>query len=232
MTEQIEAGEQPIGQMNTMSMSTGMTGNDVRETVPYAPTIEGRSHVPVAPQMSNGGCSCSGAGGMSQKGAGVISYVYAIGRVEARFPNLRRGKGIRPGDRTDGHRRKDRSADLPRRSVQRENRYLVRQLCWVLTIQGLETYLLPPRDPADIDLLVEAIRPAPTPQRYRCRHRPARPHRPAGNVQWTHGAHRRVRPNLFFQRATPSSRPSRSRETSGKTSSPRRPRNCSTGSCN
>src|SRR5262249_42739317 len=45
----------------------------------------------------------------------------------------------------------------------RENRYLARQLCWVLTIQGLETYLLAPRDPADIDLLVEAIRPAPTP---------------------------------------------------------------------
>jgi PatG C-terminal len=45
----------------------------------------------------------------------------------------------------------------------RENRYLSRQLCWVLTIQGLETYLLVPRDPADIDLLVEATRPVPTP---------------------------------------------------------------------
>jgi hypothetical protein len=39
---------------------------------------------------------------------------------------------------------------------------LVRQLCWVLSIQGLETYLLVPRDPADIDLLVDAIRPAPS----------------------------------------------------------------------
>jgi PatG C-terminal len=46
---------------------------------------------------------------------------------------------------------------------QRQNRYLVRQLCWVLTIEGLETYLLVPRDPADIDLLVEAVRPAPSP---------------------------------------------------------------------
>ena len=44
-----------------------------------------------------------------------------------------------------------------------DNRYLVRQLCWVLTIQGLETYLLRPRDPAGIDLLVNAIRPAPGP---------------------------------------------------------------------
>ena len=45
----------------------------------------------------------------------------------------------------------------------RENRYLVRQLCWVLTIQGLETYLLVPRDPVDFERLVEAIRPAPGP---------------------------------------------------------------------
>ncbi|MER3433354.1 MAG: hypothetical protein C4288_07975 [Leptolyngbya sp. ERB_1_1] len=46
---------------------------------------------------------------------------------------------------------------------QRQNRYLVRQLCWVLTIEGLETYLLIPSDPADLDLLIEAIRPAPSP---------------------------------------------------------------------
>ena len=45
----------------------------------------------------------------------------------------------------------------------RENRYLIRQLCWVLSIQGLETYLLVPRDSSDLDLLVEAIRPAPSP---------------------------------------------------------------------
>jgi hypothetical protein len=46
---------------------------------------------------------------------------------------------------------------------QRQNRYLVRQLCYVLTIEGLETYILHPRDPADFELLVEALRPAPRP---------------------------------------------------------------------
>jgi hypothetical protein len=45
----------------------------------------------------------------------------------------------------------------------RENRYLIRQLCWVLTIQGLETYMLLPRDPAEVDLLVQAIRPVSSP---------------------------------------------------------------------
>ncbi len=46
---------------------------------------------------------------------------------------------------------------------QRENRYLARQMCWVLTVQGLETYILQPRDPADLDLLIEALRGPPDP---------------------------------------------------------------------
>ncbi len=36
-------------------------------------------------------------------------------------------------------------------------------MCWVFTIEGLETYILIPRDPADFDLLVEAVRPYPGP---------------------------------------------------------------------
>jgi len=45
----------------------------------------------------------------------------------------------------------------------REDRYLVRQLCWVLTIEGVETYILQPRDPGDFHLLSEAVRPVPRP---------------------------------------------------------------------
>jgi hypothetical protein len=33
----------------------------------------------------------------------------------------------------------------------------------VLTVQGMETYLLVPHDPTDIELLIEAIRPVPSP---------------------------------------------------------------------
>jgi hypothetical protein len=51
---------------------------------------------------------------------------------------------------------------------QRQNRYLIRQLCWVMTIEGLETYILVPRDPADADLLVEALRAAPSPMDLDC----------------------------------------------------------------
>jgi hypothetical protein len=41
-------------------------------------------------------------------------------------------------------------------------------LCWVMTIEGLETYVLIPRDPADLDLLVDALRPEPSPMDLDC----------------------------------------------------------------
>jgi hypothetical protein len=47
--------------------------------------------------------------------------------------------------------------------AKRENRYIARRLCWVMTIEGLDTYLLQPRDPADVDLLVDALRAGPRP---------------------------------------------------------------------
>ena len=90
-------------------------------------------------------------------------YVYAIGRVEARFPSSAAEKEFAQATgRADTAGKTDQQAFHAVLS-KRENRYLARQLCWVLTIQGLETYLLQPRDPADFDLLVEAIRPAPSP---------------------------------------------------------------------
>lgn len=45
----------------------------------------------------------------------------------------------------------------------RSNRYIARQVCWILTIEGMETYILVPRDRADYDQLLEAVRPAPSP---------------------------------------------------------------------
>lgn len=117
----------------------------------------------IAPQSGKGGCSCGGAAAMASDVTATVSYVYAIGRVEARFPNLAAEKEFAQATgRTDTTGKTDQAAFHAVLS-KRENRYLVRQLCWVLTVQGLETYLLQPRDASDIDLLVDAIRPAPSP---------------------------------------------------------------------
>jgi PatG C-terminal len=90
------------------------------------------------------------------------SYVYALGRVTPRFSSLAVEKEfaqVTGCAETAGLT--DRQA-LQSVLSERLNRYLVRQLCWVLTIEGLETYVLQPRDPIDFDLLVEALRPTPS----------------------------------------------------------------------
>jgi len=118
----------------------------------------------ITPQSGCATCGGQGvAAGLSPNGAGIASHVYAIGRIDARFPNLAAEKEFAQATaRTDTAGKTDQQTFHAVLS-KRENRYLLRQLCWVLSIQGLETYLLVPRDPLDVDLLVEAIRPAVSP---------------------------------------------------------------------
>lgn len=96
------------------------------------------------------------------------SFVYAIGKIEPRFPQLSVEKEF-----AQATGRAETAGLTDRQAVQRilsqpQNRYLARQMCWVLTIQGLETYVLTPRDSADLDLLVEALRSRPGPHDLDC----------------------------------------------------------------
>jgi len=87
------------------------------------------------------------------------SFVYALGRVDARFPSLALEKEFAQViGRTDTAGQTDRQA-LHSVLTERANRYLARHMCYVFTIEGLETYILAPRDPADFELLIDAIRP-------------------------------------------------------------------------
>lgn len=95
--------------------------------------------------------------------AALYPYVHAIGRVEPRFPTLSVEKEFAQATgRAETVGLTDRQA-LHKVLTQRENRYLARQLCYVLAIEGLDTYIVQPRDPVDLELLVEAIRSAPSP---------------------------------------------------------------------
>jgi hypothetical protein len=89
------------------------------------------------------------------------SYVYALGRIEPHFPRLSIEKEFAQATgRAETVNLTDRQA---LRRVLEQNRYLVKQLCWVMTVGGLETYLVVPRDPTDANLLVETLRPNPRP---------------------------------------------------------------------
>ncbi len=116
-----------------------------------------------AVSTSQQGCVTCGTAPAGVGGLADLSYVYAIGRIEARFPKLAIEKEFaQAAGRTDSAGKTDQQTFHAVLS-KRENRYLLKKLCWVLTIQRLDTYLLQPRDPADLDLLVEAIRPTPSP---------------------------------------------------------------------
>jgi hypothetical protein len=92
-----------------------------------------------------------------------VSHVYTFGRIEGRFPRLSAEKEfVQATGRAETAGQTDQQT-LYSVLSKPENRYLARQMCWVLTTQGLETYLLQPRDPRDFDRLVEAIRPQPSP---------------------------------------------------------------------
>jgi hypothetical protein len=100
---------------------------------------------------------------VSSTGMATPSFVYALGRITPRFPSLAVEKEFAQATgRAETASLTDRQA-LQSVLSERGNRYLVRQLCWVLTIEGLEAYILQPRDPADFNLLVEALRPTPSP---------------------------------------------------------------------
>lgn len=147
MEQSVEVQDQPT---NTPGANSAAR---VLPSVAPAPTA-------VPPQA----CSTCGTAAAAN-GATVAppSWIYAIGNIEARFPSVSVEKEFAQATG------RDKTAGLTDRQTlhavlsKPENRYLSRQLCFVLTIEGLETYLLRPRDPADFSLLVEAIRPQPSP---------------------------------------------------------------------
>ena len=140
------------------------------ETVQNPPEIRGTAQI--SPQTgvpiseAPGKSSCRGMGSMlNDARVTAYPYVYALGRIMARFPTMGVEKEF---VQATGRTGKDTTELTDQETIHSilskpENRYLVRKMCWVLTTEGIDTYILQPRDPADYDLLVEAIRPVPSP---------------------------------------------------------------------
>lgn len=109
---------------------------------------------------SKEGCACG------NKSKNMISrqYVYAIGKVVHRFPNksiemeLAQVIGQMPEGKTKGLANPEVAHNV---FTDPNNRYIARQICYILTIEGLETYILVPSDPSDFGRLAQALRPAP-----------------------------------------------------------------------
>lgn len=150
--EQTELNEQPASQLDTVNaaQATAPPNNSTRTTL----------HSTLSPATC---ASCGAAADSNGNELVAPSYVFAIGRVEMRFPTLAIEKEFAQATgRANTKGLTDRAAAHAVLS-EPTNRYIARQVCWILTIEGLETYILVPRDPADYDQLLEAVRPQPSP---------------------------------------------------------------------
>ena len=107
--------------------------------------------------------ACSTCGGAASQAGHAPSFVYALGRIQPRFPNLGAEKEFAQVAARSSTQALTDQQTLQAVLSKRENRYLARQLCWVLTIEGIETYILRLRDPLDLELLTNAVRPVPRP---------------------------------------------------------------------
>src|SRR5262249_21338962 len=106
------------------------------------PSQYGSLPSPVAPPMHCPTCA-------NEAASAAHPFVYALSRIEARFPLLSVEKEFaQAAGRADTAGKTDPQVFYEVLSKP-ENRYLVRQMCWAFLVQGLETYILQPRNPAD-----------------------------------------------------------------------------------
>lgn len=132
-------------------------------TVVLASDQDGEPQAPVPGSGGDASAPACPTCAATAKAAAAPAWIYAIGSVGPRFPKISVEKEFAQA------LGREKTADLTDRQAlhaalsKPENRYLVRQLCWVMTIGGLETYILLPRDPADVALLIDTLRPTPEP---------------------------------------------------------------------
>ncbi len=144
-----------IAPANRLLMPTTALANQI----PFAVN----SRTKITPQVGGAGCGCA-AGAEAGGETGPAAYVFAIGKIEMRFPSLGVEKEFAQATgraETAGLTDQQASANVLARP---ENRYLARQVCWVMTIEGLETYILLPRDSDGLNLLLSSVRPASDPR--------------------------------------------------------------------
>jgi hypothetical protein len=117
------------------------------------------------------GCSCGAPGGIctcGSEGAGS-GFVYAIGTVEAEYPNIAIEREMQiMADAMGVEAEIDR--DMPMKPTEdrfwqhavlskdrKKTRYIARQLSWRLTVEDYPALVLRPRDSGDLDVLIDCL---------------------------------------------------------------------------
>ena len=147
---QTEVQEQPAN-----SLAAGVDPSPVRPSTEPAVNV-------VSPQAC-ATCGTTPAANASAAAVAPPSYVYVIGHIEPRFPLLSIEQEARQITARAGGASKETDREVMAKLLgDPKNKYLVRQLCWVLSVLGVETYILIPRD-GDYQPLIDAYRAEPNP---------------------------------------------------------------------
>src|SRR3954467_15533791 len=127
---------EPIGQAPDNAINRG-------DAAAQGPVLPSRAKAAIAPQSADCKCGCGSPGSPESESEAMadFSFVYALGRVEPRFPSPGVEKEFAQATgRSETAGLSDRQA-LHSVLSRRENRYLARQLCWVFSIGTVETYI-------------------------------------------------------------------------------------------
>ena len=125
--------------------------------VNQAPCQESQENKASSQGMAKRSCGCGEDA--KAKGTNAPQYVYALGKIEPRFRSMAvEREFVQATGRAETTGLTDQQAFYSVLS-KKENRYLVRDLCWTLAIEGVAAYILLPKDPLDFDRLVESIKP-------------------------------------------------------------------------
>ena len=103
--------------------------------------------------------SCSGDKDGAVKSKPQPTYIYALGKVSMRFPSPAIEKEFKQAVARAETAGKTEVEIVHEVLSQPENEYLIHHLCWVLSIEDIETYILLPRTFGGYAQLISSIRP-------------------------------------------------------------------------
>jgi hypothetical protein len=106
--------------------------------------------------------SCGGIPAADQETPIAPPCVYVIGHIEPRFPLVSIEKEARQAIARAGVSKETDREVMAKLLRDPANKYIVRRLCWVLSVHGADTYILVPRD-GDYQPLIDAYRAEPNP---------------------------------------------------------------------
>ncbi|MES2450060.1 MAG: cupin domain-containing protein [Pseudomonadota bacterium] len=154
-------GEDPIAAAPTTLSATShiseggqsMTYANQEAGTIIAPMTATRNEASPAGHADSGGCGCASC---AESAAGP-GYVYAIGRINARFPSIDIEKELAQVVRSaDTVNLTDREV-LHQVLSQPENAYIAREMCWVFSVGGVETFTVVPKSGIELAELIGSL---------------------------------------------------------------------------